>query len=580
MDIARAPTFDRDPRRVVGSYDPATVAPKDASSISSLTGDSLDEAVQWATTADEIDGLIDTVNDTIDEQTAGMYIPVDPSSDPAVADAVEFMSNGDHRDYIDQGDWRKSLSTDALLVPPELDLLDMLWAEIRIRIAEWLAQKVEDIPVIGDDLADALRSDAEEAVDESFMGELHRETPTLSTIPSLLPASVKSMIHSKSITEYIGKYISTPGPTTFNPMAVDVKPAVDAVAVKWGTARDIVSKTYAIPILPDVVVTGITPPGRTNMTEWVRSEGRELVAPAIDAYSYIRGRIITPDFWKYGVERSRGFLNGVQNTLGEYARGGDIACCLLSNILGLHGISPKSLNILRMLRLGLRYSFNGLSIDAGSIFDLMADILNRIISIAMGKVITTIQEAMDNKFLAARNFMADFSSRKGEAWRRCYPFDELMTYALEAIKDMEEDIIGYILDYTNMMKVSHTNLNKYMVVLKKREYARHMIGVMDMLIKGIETGMICKDLGSMDKEYTRPTPEELEAFITDYSTRMTTDVRTAREKYMRAPHSGTPLVPGMPLTGMDMKLIQNCDLSLTTAELEALEQGLAGVGVL
>ncbi len=103
MDITRAPTFDRDPRKVVGPYAPAMEAPTDASSISSLTGDSVDEAVQWATTADEIDGLVDTVKNTIDEQTAGMHIPVDPDS-PDVAKALEFMSNGDHSAYIDQDD--------------------------------------------------------------------------------------------------------------------------------------------------------------------------------------------------------------------------------------------------------------------------------------------------------------------------------------------------------------------------------------------------------------------------------------------------------------------------------------------
>jgi len=577
------PSFNRRARRISGGY-----APGYAGSVYDTPGQliddtSMDEVVAWANIVDAIDSIIIDVNTKIDEQTANMMIPVNPEEYPSVAEAAKFMSNGDHNNYIDQNDWKKSLfATDNAMIniPKEYDLMEMLWAELRIKISEWLADKVDDIPVIGEELADSLRKDAEAAASDTFKAMNDTLTGPAS-IPELtkgLPASVKGLIHGKAIQTYIHNYLSNPGPTTFNPMAVDVKPIVDSMATTWSNTNAIVSKTYGIPVLPDVEVTTI--PGKTNMGEWVQSEGRDIISPALDGYRYIRGEVITEDFWKYGVDRSRSFFNGVNNALSAYTKGTDLACCLLDNILGLHSISPNTLNLLRMLRLGLRYSFNGLNIDSGSLLNILSDILNRAISIAMGKVITALEEILDDKIVKVRNYFQDFSGNKGEAWRRCYPFDELMTFALNALTDMEHDILGYIQDYTNMMKLSHVNLNKYMANIKKREYARSMVGILDTLIGGIETGIICKDLSDIDVEYTRPTPEELTRFISDLAFRSNTNVDEAVNKYMRAPSSGIPIVPNATYVGNDLQWMQNCDKSLTKSEVSELEAGLRRIGII
>lgn len=566
------PKFDRLPRKVRAGYD----RPTEPFMNGGDTGDAdMDMVVAWAEVADGIDEVLDDVNELIDTQaTQVMRIPVDPTTNPDVANGVKLLSGGDHDNYIDGNDWNRALgirnSSSMLNTAYEYDLTEMLWAEVKIRIADWLANIVDNIPVIGDDMADALMEDVERARSKSAQAALGKnELGTPLKMGELIGSGGIASVDS--VLGYTGGYISTPQPLNFNPAALQLKSIINGIDTSWNATRSIISSSYGIRITEEV------PHRKGNLKHQVTSEGKDAILPLTNAYSSIRNNIITPDFWKYGVARTDGFLRGVRNTLRGYIVGRDIACCLLDNILGVSNIVGDNLKFLRMLRLGLMYSFNGLNIRVDSLYNVLADILNQAIMAAMGKLITTLQTVLDNWLMGGRNYFKDFAARKGEAWRRCWPFDELMEFSMTSLGRMESDLMAYINDYTNMMKVVHINLNKYVIQLKDREYSRRMLILADLLVQGVESGQLCKELGDLEVEYAKPSPEELARFARDYTYRSSINVHAARTKFNRAPDTGTPILSDQELTDNDRKWLQNCDTSLTNNELNELAYGLRGV---
>lgn len=535
-----------------------------------------EEVIRVASIIDEVDLLIDDINSIIDDQTTGMIIPVDPDKHPQVSKSVGVISGGDHDSYIDQRDWMGASLPDSpesiLNIAHKFDLMDVLWTEFRIRIAEWLANTLDNVPVIGDNIADKLRADAASSRDRSFGGIINQASTGRPLSPDDL-MRIGGITHADTILGYIRAEISKPQQLNFNPAAVELKPIVDGVATTWRSTRSVVGSTYGMSIAIESVEPG-------TLTDRVKSEGMDIVQPLLSAYSHVRSKVITPDFWEYGVVRTRGFLMGVRNALHGYLTGKDLACCLLDNILGVSSVIGRGgLKYLQMLRLGLTYSFNGLCIQVDSLFDILADMFNHIVAAAMGKVMSTLTSVLDNWLISVRNYFVDFAARKGEAWRRCYPFDELMNHAMLTLGKMESDLIAYISDYVNTMKVTHVNLSKYVVQLKEREYVRKMLLLADLLTRGVETGIICKDLGDMSVEYSRPTDDELIRFSQDYTYRMGVNVHEARDRFMMAPESGARLVGDIELDGRDLTWLQNCDLSLTAGELGELRYALTRMGL-
>ena len=554
------PEFNREPRDVSGGYE----VPEGTRD---MTMDPMKPILDLADTFEETDLIIADINQMIEDQAVStMHIPVDSSMAPSIAD----ISNGDHDNYISGQDWLRAeaMIGGSFTGDQTLDPMDILWDQLKIRLAEWLGDVVDGIPVIGDELKAALLGSIQEPTNTI---DAHRAADggTPRTLPGILDST--GLLHSDNIMRRIRGSMQTPTRQSFNPTAVELKPVVANLSRNWESTKRVVAGGFGIQVEAE------TPVNRTNMLEYIRKEGSDIGAPLADGYSIIRNNIITGSFWDIGIIRNRQTLLGIRNALHGYLSGQDLACCLLDNILGLGEVSGNTIKFLRTIRLGLMYTFNGLNLEIDPLVNTLSSLLNTLITVAMSKVMTTLESALSNQLINTRNYLTDYAHTKGEAWVRCYPFDELMGFALDALAGIEEDLLAYVADYTGKLKLGLINTGKLTVRLKKREYVRKSMVLLDGLINGIELGIICKNARDIDVEYTRPTKLEIEAFVQDYTIRAGTNVDEATGKYNMAPYTGNPLDPSVPLSGRDMKWIQNCNLSMTDDELDDIGRALRSI---
>jgi len=572
-DLEYKPSFEISKRWIVSDDTPP---PEVLGQTPDSDQPSMSLALQWASIHDEIDNKYSSIYNNIENGLADMSIPAGD-----VIDSTKYLFG---HEYIDYTDYRKLNTVKSNLystisAKPEYDMLEMLWAEVKVRTAEWLIDKIDKIPVVGTELADRLKADVEYSRQNTMDGlvsNMRLDTVTMDDMSkSFTGKSMAALVHVDKIDRYLRDKVKDSKPYNFNVTAMELSPIVDGMNSTWRSSRGIINATYGINIFgADVDVTKYTPYKSGGMTEWLTTNGKEAVAPVIDTYKYIRERVLTQDVWTNAVSDHYKTLNGIESTLKNYVSGKDLACCLLDNVLGISSLS-KGLKFLKYLKVALSFAFNGLSIGTDSLYNMLIDIFNQVVMIAMGKVITTLEAVLDKYMVGMRNYFNDFALRKGEAWRRCYPFDELMRFAINSLSSMENDLLAYISDYTSKLKLTHVNTNKYLIQLKEREYARNMLDVVNTLISGIHTGIVCKDLSDISREYTRPTPEELSNFINIYNERKDKSPDEGKNKYGRSTVTGEPIVGDY--TDDDRKWLQDCDKSITDAELKDIYSGLLRV---
>jgi len=529
----------------------------------------------------EVDDHLADIDRRIVEQTVNMRIPVE---DEATSRAVSYISEGDHDNYISQEDWLRSLEyrsnpTSILNIAEDYDMMEMLWAQLKYRIADWLADIVNDIPVVGSRLADALKVAVSESGWEGPQADRGRLDAPLGlgqmagTVTNT--TSLTEVFHADKVIGRVKEYISRPIGLDFDASAVEFKPIVDGIGRNWEGTKGIVRELHG-PLFAEggPVTYRITPEDRTDIRTWVGREGAELFRPGLQSYRYIREQVLTDDFVGHAIYDTRDTLIGVGRVLDGYLHSRDLACCLLDNILKVSDrISGKTLRFLKALRLGLMYSFNGVAASADSLFNILIDIFNQLVTQAMGSVVTTIEEALDDWTMQLRNYISDFSKGKGEAWVRCYPFDELMQFCVSSLFDMQSDLMAYVRDYSNMMKLSYVKMDKYMAMIEKREYARRMLELTDFLVVGIESGIICKELREMESEYRPPTDEDVTRFVRNYGYRASLSADAAVKQFGSTPFTGEILEETGDLALSDLKWLQDCNKSLSDDELAEFEKG-------
>lgn len=543
------------------------------------------------------DELFDEVDHRIVEQTALMRIPVD---DPGVSKSLSILNGGDHANIITQSDWLRAVEmrsdpSSILSNIVEYDLMEMLLIQLKFHLINWLADIVENIPAVGGKIADALRDAAEKYEGKASMNTLiekenSRRPRTLDELVRVGTGtktySLSEVLHADKIVNYINEFIEKPHKLGFDGAAVGLKPVVDSYKRSWKGTKDIVSVSVLGKPNGFVNITKEVSSDRTDIGKWLQKEGLDVAAPGIQAYRTMKKLVDDGGVREVAILGTQKALSGVKTVLGQYLTGQDLACCLLDNILKLSDrVSGKSLRLLKTIRLGLTFAFNGLSVDTGDLLNGLIDILNVALMAALGKVVTTFEEALDNWTLGVAKFFNDYARRKGEAWRRCYPFDELMKFILAAINDMVATLKAYIKDYVNTVALSHVELDKYCVTLKKREYARKMLCVMDLLVKGIETGIICKNQNEIDVVYTRPTMDDVKRFIDENEYRLTINPDEALKAYKSGSVTGNLIKDVVVHEGVrkhiltdisedDLLTLQHCVDVFTENELEEISRGL------
>jgi len=97
-----------------------------------------------------------------------------------------------------------------------------------------------------------------------------------------------------------------------------------------------------------------------------------------------------------------------------------------------------------------------------------------------------------------------------------------------------------------------------------------MLGVIDAIIKGVETGVLCKQLDQVENKYISPTADEIRKYIGNSSYRLGINIDEARNKYNLAP-SGRQLTDP---SENDRQWLQNCEKSLTDSEIEEITRAV------
>lgn len=574
--IKYRPEFSREPKKV---HAPDIVPEVGDGQIDPTIGEeTLDPEIEnWINMRDEVYADIEEINSLYNEQVLiPMRIPVE---DPVISEAISFLSNGDHDSYVSGKDWSNShkiLSNDSILKnAADYDLMEMLMPVIIEGVAEFLADRLKSIPAIGTQLHDALMSALEaQGGPKNDWGDLLRSEDLTEPLPISTILDVSGISHARKVAEFVNKDIHDPSPKNYNAAAASIYSPYLHSTNQWKQGVEVVDVLHGFRLYKTYDST------TTDMGAWAKKEGYDFIRPGADAYKYMRGRVMDSSFWKEGILYNRSIIKMVRNSMRRYLGTPDLACCLLNNLIGVgEVVSEDRIKFLKYLRMALMFSFNGLNIKTDAMLNSLIDILNALLAKSMSAVVSKLEEAMTDKVVKLRNYLIGYARSKGESWVRCYPFDELMQEALISLQRMEDTILSYLNDYTNLIKVSHVNFNEFSLQLKRRELIREHIGVLDAMIKGIETGIICKSLDGINKQYEEPTPEEILDFAKSGAFRQEHTIDDGVDKYDRTP-SGEPLSSGGELSDKDRNWLQDCDKSMTPTELDILRRDIERIGTL
>jgi hypothetical protein len=546
----------------------------------------------YHTDTKDIDDSYGAIMNVIDGQILGMSIPAGPVS-------LEATLLGCKNNVITGTDYKRicdfyysdAMVQDASIPGTEnLDVVDMIWTEIKKLIANWLAGLISDIPIVGKvsplkDISDKLKETAEDSKGGSAMAlanslpveplNLEDLSGAVSEVRGREADKARGGVYADKVLRYVRDYVSEPRSLNFNPVAMDAYPITKTGYSAHLGVRDTFNTLYGID--NKVNFNKAFEYDKNNIRAWGNKELDKTKTRFLLADSNVY-----KDLYQFGVVGVKNTLKDTAVALSEYTQSNEVACCLLSN---LGGIASADIDLapLKTIRLGLRYAYNGLNINIGSGFSALTDLLNRIISAAMQKVVNSITTAVDDGIQSAVTAMRNFSDKQGDAWKRCYPFDELMQVSLNSMEEMKADLLAYLSDWTNLWKLSNVQTGTYMVKLKKREEIRKAILLTDQFTNGIYTGMVCNK--NLDKKYAPPTTDELKKFREfRYRTREIT-AKEATDKFGRTPITGQPDIdeniggPDPSDSDVDKLWLQNCSLSMTDKELATFIELMRGGGI-
>lgn len=581
-----------DKREVVSSYYADSIPTSDIVSSESTLYDIINSdpmLLQYFTAIDELDATINECNDMVLNNTLDMSIPI---TDPLVGRSSVVL--GGSNDSIDQNTWLKahsiynSYDSTSLDKIQSIDLFEMLWTEIKIKVVDWMVDKFGGVPILGDKLKDEAASLRGKSL-ASDIGKMDNNQPinmqglsygiTGQSIGSNLAPVGRDIVHAThagNIINYVRKYISDHNnKVNVDANAVELKPVLDAHNKTWESTKRVILGTYGVDVWgldTKVDITRTTPGNRTNMREWVGNEGKDIVLPAIDGYRYTREKILTDKFWDTAIVGTRKVYKDSLLLLKQYAYGTDLACCMLDNILSTAKLAG-GIKYLKALKLAFIYAYNGLNIKIDSIFNSITDILNKIIVALMGELMQAIQGALDKWLLDLRKNLDGFYKSKGDTWRRCYPFDEFINYAIRILYQIEDDLMGYLNDWIGMMQLSQVKMTEYNINLKNRDDLKKYIDLLDALIRGIEMGKICKDLRDM-----HPTPvDEKLGFATQWGAIKNIITVDDAVNMGRTPDTGYPIeitrttdedILNEVLTPQERLWLQDCNKSMNESDIQ------------
>jgi len=543
---------------------------------------------------------LDTAVDTTINQVSNMNVPV---TDPTLGRAVRSISNGDHDNYITGEDWLAALSAVGLYGPAvsnpasvfsglqDYNLTDILMDQLKYRLGKWLADTLRGIPVVGGNIADriegAITDYSWEETGEKLLSREDLRRPM--GIGQLAAAGTggrisnfTSLVHADTIVKAVRERIKDPGVRDYNPVAVELLPVADSMRRHHSSTIRILNVATIGMEVPLVDISKVEVSDTTDIGNWLVANGVDVAKPGVDVYSWVRGNIITDHFVSNAIQGSSRSIDEILVLLTNWANSSDVACCLLDNLLGVSRfMSSTHLRFLKMLRLGMTFSFNGLCIGAGDLINSLVDLLNIVIEAALGNVVATLERTLDNWTISATSALRDQVARMGDTIKRCSPFDELIMYSLDSIDDMIRSLKAYMMDYVNMLKLSHIRTDRYLVMARKREFCREMLQLIDLLIKGMETGIMCTDQSNISRSYSAPTSAEVYSFVSNSNYRVNFTSKEAVERFGSGPSSGELLSnigESSELDDIDdLKLIQRCRDVLDDVELELIASAVRGV---
>jgi hypothetical protein len=555
--------------------------------------------VQLYQTALSTSSSLSKIADTAFDQVSNMAIPV---TDDAQKKAVKVISNGDHDNYITGEDWKNALSTMGLYGPTtsnpasilsklqDYDLTDILVDQLKYRLGRWLADTLRNIPVVGGNIADR--------IEDTIIGYSWQETgeKLLSREDLKYPASMAqlaaagtggrvsnftSLVHADTVVKAIRQQIKSPGVRDYNPAAIELLPVADSMRRHHDSTIRILNVATLGREVPLVAVSKVEVENTTDIGNWLVANGVDVVNPGVAAYSWVRDNVLTNDFTSNAIYGTSRTTNDILTILSSWANSSDVACCLLDNLLGVSRfMSSTHLRFLKMLRLGLTFSFNGLCVSTSDLINSLVDLLNIIIEAALGSVVATLERTLDNWTVSATSALRDQVAKMGDTIKRCSPFDELIMYSIKSIDEMIRSLKAYVMDYVNMLKLSHVRTDKYLIMAKNREFCRQMLQLVDLLVKGMETGIMCKDQSNITRIYQAPTPDEVYSFVSNSNYRVDYTANEAIERFGSGPSSGgiiSNIGESEDLDDIDdLQLIQRCRDVLSDSELELLANAVRG----
>lgn len=480
------------------------------------------------------DQLYQRVMELSEEQTIDMSIPIPP--DTGIYNAVKELNSdiGKPGNSITSDTYNEAYKiSNSMDYTSQYDTKEVLWNLIKKFIGDWIAGKVEDVPVVGKDIADRLRD--------------------RNDVQIPMPMEYKA----RDILDYTRKYVGEPRELNFNPIALDLgNIARDQYRASLGT-RNTINMTLGRKMDIGQIIEG------DSLSEWASYNFKDAPRERISR------KIMGTDLYNICVRNYNETTNDMKNLLLDYAYSEELACCLLGNISALLDTTGFTI---RPIRLGLRYAYNGFNINTGSLYNMLIDAVNHLISLLMSKMMNTLTDKLDDELLKLNDGLRTYLDGKAPEWKRCYPFDELLQSALNGIDGMSRDLLAYINDWINTWKLTNINTNDYLFNIYKRERLRWMINLTEKIEMSGALLQSCKSLDDMHKANYIP--------------------RVGRDSYTGRMHENTiATLDTTPVTGdiysdapspstsnrLDMDFLRKCSQVIDEKKVEELGQLLGGI---
>ena len=410
------------------------------------------------------------LDNTIDELSMVMKIPIDKEKQPKVAYGVEQLDPGSGGEYLSYGLYK--------------DLLEQQEAAKNNFTVDWINENITDDPVANSSIlynkyiegAQSYTGVGQVSIPKGEVGGPNMGEVYSNMLLNNITSWNENEYHIRQIINWSQGYLNS---------------SPDPAYIPWTFKEDMRRKITEYGSVDDLLgaYTDLT----GNLGGAFESASSPLKLP-VDLWESLSGKS----------ESDNNFFNSI-NEIFSMNYGADLICCLVAWAGGL------DLKTLYAMRLALQLAANGIMLNWADLFNSIMALINGFFrNLITGQLIAII----DLIFQAITDPIYEWLNSKEDKWQKlflCTPIDEAINiYVLGGIEAIEKMLTDKILAYWKDIELDQYYQKEKIEKTKKNKNLQDIIDVLDTVIAAVGKSTLCG-------QHTSPTGDEVQRFMDAYN---------------------------------------------------------------